>query len=72
MNGDGANAKGARRAHDAAGDLAAIGDEESFQSSLHPEHAEARPFRDWRIQCCGESEAQHIARLDGIDDAIIP
>src|SRR5438477_5841991 len=38
---------------------------------LHPEHAEAR-LLDRRVEAGGQGEAEHHARLGGIDDAVIP
>ena len=39
---------------------------------LHPEHAELRPLGDRRVQRCGEGEAEHVAGLRGVDDAVVP
>src|SRR5690606_9395563 len=38
---------------------------------LHPEHAEAG-FPDRRVQRDGERQRQHVARLDRVDDAVVP
>src|SRR5215210_935416 len=39
---------------------------------LHPEQAELRAFGNRRVQRCGESEPEHITRLRGVDDAVVP
>ncbi len=44
----------------------------SIIGASHPEQAEARPFRDRRIQAGGKGKAQHIPRLAWIDDAVVP
>src|SRR5512132_4561211 len=37
----------------------------------HPEHPEGRLLHR-RVQCGGEPEAEHHARVDRIDDAVVP
>src|SRR5687768_8817972 len=39
---------------------------------LHPEHAERRAFGDGGIEAGGEGEAEHVAGLRGVDDAVVP
>src|SRR5438270_11849679 len=38
----------------------------------HPKYAELRPVRNWRVQRGGEGEAEDVARLRGVDDAVVP
>src|SRR5271165_5717046 len=38
----------------------------------HPEETELRPIWDRRVQGGAEGEAQDVARLQRIDDAVIP
>src|SRR3712207_4064488 len=38
----------------------------------HPEHAEARVLGNGCVQARRESETQHVARLDRIDDPVVP
>src|SRR5690242_10877295 len=40
-------------------------------TSLHPEHAEARRWNR-RVQRRRNREAEHVARLRRIDDAVVP
>src|ERR1700739_956236 len=40
--------------------------------ALHPEHAERWAFGDGGVEAGGEAEPQHVAGLDGIDDAVVP
>ena len=72
----GADAQAARGAEDAAGDLAAVGDQQTLDhervpARLHAKYAEARALFGCVVGD-GERERQDAARVLRIDDAIIP
>src|SRR4051812_30944477 len=41
-------------------------------SSSHPEQPELRALRDRRVEAGAEGQAQHVPRLDRVDDAVVP
>ena len=82
VDGDRADAEAPQGADDAAGDLAAVGDEDGVEHSTgsglrdvacgsHPEEAEARlGQRGARDDV--EREAEQVAGVGGVDDAVVP
>ena len=74
---DGADAQPPRRAEDAAGDFAAVGDQQALdhgrsERTAYMRNTPKRVSSPGRVRDRGQRQAQHAARVERIDDAIVP
>src|SRR4249919_2620790 len=73
IHGNGSDAQSPCGPDDAAGDLAAIGDENRIEHrNLHAKHAVGAFARIGRVSRYRQGKSEYAARIDRVDDAVIP